>query len=59
TLTSRLDGTRRDAVLAGLTEMFADLVAEPVRFDSLCLFAQPSRGEPFRIIRRHPLGRPA
>ena len=56
TLTGRLDETRHAVFRDGLADLFATALADPVRIDSICLFAQPSRRHPFRLIRRHTFG---
>ena len=56
TLTGRLDTARRNAVRTGLEALFDPALSEPIAFDSICLFCQPSRDAPFRLIRRHVFG---
>jgi putative phosphonate metabolism protein len=38
-----------------LAELFATVLAGPIRIADLCLFAQTDRSEPFRIVDRYPL----
>lgn len=59
TLTGRLDEPRRARVHGHLSEMFAPILAAPVAVESVCLFRQPSRRAPFRLIRRYRLGAPS
>lgn len=56
TLTGRLDEPRHAVFREGLADLFATALADPVMVDSICLFAQPSRRHPFRLIRRHTFG---
>ena len=56
TLTGRLDEPRQAVFRDGLADLFASALADPVMVDSICLFAQPSRRHPFRLIWRHAFG---
>ncbi|MBK8160972.1 MAG: DUF1045 domain-containing protein [Rhodospirillaceae bacterium] len=53
------DGIADDALRRklgdALAELFATVLAGPIRIADLCLFAQADRSEPFRIIDRYPL----
>ncbi len=40
-----------------LEDHFAPVLAEPLDFDSLALFIEPKRGEPFVVDSLHPLGK--
>ncbi|MEM7255524.1 MAG: DUF1045 domain-containing protein [Pseudomonadota bacterium] len=54
TLTSRVnDADTLSSLLAFLTEYFGELPETPV--DDFCLYRQPNRTQPFRIIERIPL----
>lgn len=59
TLTNRLGEPRHEIVQHGLSELLAPGLAAPVPVDSVCLFAQPSRRTPFRLVRRYSFGGPA
>lgn len=49
------DNALRRKLGDALAELFAPVLAGPVRVADLCLFAQTDRSEPFRIIDRYPL----
>lgn len=55
TLTGRLDEAETAPVMDELAPLLQDALAEPLRIDALCLFAQADRAAPFRLIRRFPL----
>jgi putative phosphonate metabolism protein len=58
TLTGPIDdAAERDAVRTALAPLVAPLCAEPVPVDAICLFHQPDRDAPFRLIARHGFGR--
>lgn len=60
TLTGPLeDPARRQTLQGALSELFRPVLANPLRIADLCLFAQVSRRDPFRVIGRFPLGRTA
>lgn len=46
----------RDHFAAALAPLAAPFAAAPVRVDALCLFRQPDRATPFRLVRRVPFG---
>ncbi|WP_127751753.1 DUF1045 domain-containing protein [Devosia sp. 1566] len=48
TLTDRLGKADHDRVLAAAEAWFAPVLATSVRLDRICLFVEPSPGEPFR-----------
>lgn len=54
TLTRRLAGDERDRVMPILEQQFADSLAEPLQFRSICLYQQASAGQPFVLARRFP-----
>ena len=56
TLTCRLDDIKRVAYRALLEQAAGPVLAEPVAFQSLCLFEQAAAGEPFTLRRRFPFG---
>ena len=51
TLTKSVAEDQRENVLRILTETFGDVLNEPIPVDSIALFHQPSREEPFLILR--------
>mgnify|MGYP000887697251 CR=1 FL=1 len=53
TLTGPVPAPRRDAVRDALAARL-DALAETVAVDAITLAVQPSRGEPFRVLSRHP-----
>ena len=55
TLTDPLPGEESDRLLGALTDLLAPLLAQPMRLDAICLFAQPERSAPFRLLRRFAL----
>jgi len=58
TLTGSIDdAAERDAVRAEIAALVAPLCTEPVPVDAICLFHQPDREAPFRLIARHGFGR--
>lgn len=57
TLTARLDIAEGAVVARVLEPLVAPLCREPLAIDALSLFHQPSQSAPFRLVRRHPLGR--
>lgn len=56
TLTGRLDEPRQAVSQKGLADLFAPVLADPIVVDSVCLFAQSLRQQPFRLIRRQSFG---
>ncbi|MFN4282967.1 MAG: DUF1045 domain-containing protein [Alphaproteobacteria bacterium] len=56
TLTDPLPEAEGDALRTELTAMAGPLLAWPMRIDAVCLFAQPDRTQPFRLVRRFCLG---
>lgn len=53
TLTGSIDdAAERDAVRAAILPVVAPLLSEPVPVDGVCLFRQPDRQAPFRLIAR-------
>jgi putative phosphonate metabolism protein len=57
TLTERLQPPERGRVLTILAERAARICAEPLRFDAISIFRQPSRDAPFVQHRRFRFGR--
>ena len=56
TLTDRMgDDAQRERLRGALADLFAPVLAQPIRIADLCLFAQADQDEPFRIIDRYPL----
>ncbi|WP_067335679.1 DUF1045 domain-containing protein [Stappia indica] len=55
TLSDRLDGETAAAVHRALDEQFDALVAAPVAFDRLAIFAEPAPGAPFICLHQAPL----
>ncbi|MCP5419332.1 MAG: DUF1045 domain-containing protein [Gammaproteobacteria bacterium] len=53
TLSERLEKTQGDRLSRLLEPMLAPLLAQPLRVDAVCLFAQLSRSEPFRLLDRY------
>lgn len=56
TLTCRLDRDERASCRALLQDLFAPALAEPVAFQSLCIFEQPAADAPFILAARFPFG---
>ncbi len=55
TLSGRLpEGPERQAVLAALEPLAADATAEPIPVNGVCVFHQPDRSAPFRLLARCP-----
>ncbi|NQW11877.1 MAG: DUF1045 domain-containing protein [Alphaproteobacteria bacterium] len=55
TLSARLtDDAERALLWETLSARAAPVVAKPVTIDAIALFHQPSRGEPFNLVRRFP-----
>lgn len=57
TLTCSLPEDERAEVATALADHFADDVAEPISVDAICVFEEPVRGAPFRILYRAPFAR--
>ena len=55
TLSDRLDGETARAVHRALDNQFEALVADPVAFDRLAIFAEPAPGAPFICLHQAPL----
>ena len=56
TLTDRMgDDAQRERLRGALADLFAPVLAQPIRIADLCLFAQADQDEPFLIIDRYPL----
>jgi putative phosphonate metabolism protein len=55
TLTDPLPDEESDRLQGALTDVLGPLLAQPMRFDAICLFAQPDRAAPFRLTRRFAL----
>jgi hypothetical protein len=56
TLSERVEGGERDALVDAARRHFADALDRPRAFASLAVFVEPTRGAPFRLMRRLPLG---
>jgi putative phosphonate metabolism protein len=52
TLTSSLQAPLFDQIGAHLKELFAPHCSAPLVVDSICIFEQPSEGEPFEVVER-------
>ncbi|MDQ7251103.1 DUF1045 domain-containing protein [Dongia sedimenti] len=46
----------RDALQAALAPLLEPVLAEPIAVDALCMFRQPDRAAPFRLIERFSFG---
>ncbi len=58
TLTGSIaDATERTRVAGLLQPLVAPLLGQPMPVRELCLFHQPDRATPFRLIQRIPFGR--
>jgi len=55
-LSGPLPAPMRERLLPWLADHFAPALAVPCPFDALCLYVEPSPGDPFRLIERAPLG---
>ncbi|MCU0984928.1 MAG: DUF1045 domain-containing protein [Acetobacteraceae bacterium] len=56
TLTSRLAEEERRVVAAALSPLLAGALAVPLVAAEVSLYAEPSAGAPFRLVRRYPFG---
>lgn len=56
TLTDRLPQPEHDEIKAILQKLTAEFCARPLRVESLCVFEQARRDEPFTVTARFPLG---
>ncbi len=56
TLTDRLAATELALLSDAARRELGACLAEPVRIDAVCVFSQPDRRSPFKIIARHALG---
>jgi hypothetical protein len=56
TLTARLAEGARSAVFAAAAQWFDDPALRSVMVDGLCLFMQPDRSTPFRVLHRAAFG---
>jgi putative phosphonate metabolism protein len=54
TLTSRLEATEATRIAAALAPNLAGALAVPLRADAVCLYAEPTPGAPFELLRRFP-----
>jgi putative phosphonate metabolism protein len=57
TLTGPVPEDEAPRMRAHLEALFEPVLAEPLDFDSLALFIEPKRGEPFVVDSLHPLGK--
>jgi putative phosphonate metabolism protein len=57
TLTIRLSRAEAVEVVRALSATFAPALDEGLAIEDLCIFGDPGGGAPFRLLRRHPLGK--
>jgi hypothetical protein len=56
TLTIALSRVEAEAVVDLLAPVFEPHLDDAARIEELCLFGDPGEGQPFRLLRRYPLG---